>query len=84
MENTGESVYNALNLSLEKRYSHNWSGRISYSLSKAVGTGNDQADKNTYQVEPISTSTRSVRQATSTGGTFCRLALKPRFRKPAA
>jgi hypothetical protein len=49
MENTGEATYNALNLSLEKRYAHNWSGRISYSLSKATGTGNDQADKNTYQ-----------------------------------
>jgi hypothetical protein len=50
MENTGEAVYNALNLSLEKRYANNWSGRISYSLSKATGTGNDQADKNLYQV----------------------------------
>jgi hypothetical protein len=50
MENTGDSTYNALNLSLEKRYAHNWSGRISYSLSKSVGTGNDQADKNLYQV----------------------------------
>jgi hypothetical protein len=50
MENTGESEYNALNLSLEKRYSHKWSARVSYSLSKATGTGNDQADKNTYQV----------------------------------
>ena len=49
MENTGDSDYNALNLSLEKRYAHNWSGRISYSLSKSVGTGNDQADKNLYQ-----------------------------------
>ncbi len=51
MENTGESVYNALNLSLEKRYSNKWSGRISYSLSKSVGTGNNQNDKNTYQVQ---------------------------------
>src|SRR6185436_14908344 len=50
MENTGESVYNALNLSLEKRYANKWSGRISYSLSKAEGTANNQADKNTYQV----------------------------------
>jgi len=49
MENTGESVYNALDLSLEKRYADRWSGRISYSLSKAEGTGNDQADKNLYQ-----------------------------------
>src|SRR5258705_3019226 len=48
-ENTGESVYNALNLSLEKRYANNWSGRLSYSLSKAEGTANDQNDKNTYQ-----------------------------------
>jgi carboxypeptidase family protein len=50
MENTGESTYNALNLSVEKRYSNNWSGRVSYSLSKATGTANDQADKNQYQV----------------------------------
>jgi Carboxypeptidase regulatory-like domain len=49
-ENTGTSVYNALNLSLEKRYANNWSGRISYSLSKATGTANDQADRNQYQV----------------------------------
>jgi hypothetical protein len=48
-ENTGESTYNALNLSLEKRYANNWSGRVSYSLSKAEGTANDQNDKNTYQ-----------------------------------
>lgn len=51
MENTGDSVYNALNLSLEKRHANNWSGRISYSLSKGVGTGNNQADRNTYQVQ---------------------------------
>jgi hypothetical protein len=50
MENTGEADYNALNLSLEKRYAHNWSGRVSYSLSKAAGTAIDQADKNLYQV----------------------------------
>jgi hypothetical protein len=49
-ENTGEATYNALNLSLEKRYANNWSGRVSYSLSKAEGTANDQADKNQYQV----------------------------------
>jgi hypothetical protein len=49
MENTGDSVYNALDLSLEKRYANRWSGRISYSLSKADGTANDQADKNLYQ-----------------------------------
>jgi Carboxypeptidase regulatory-like domain len=48
-ENSGVADYNALNLSLEKRYANNWSGRISYSLSKATGTANDQADKNTYQ-----------------------------------
>jgi len=49
-ENNGQSTYNALNLSLEKRYANNWSGRISYSLSKADGTANDQADRNQYQV----------------------------------
>ena len=49
MENTGDSDYNALDFSLEKRYSNRWSGRIWYSLSKSVGTANDQADKNLYQ-----------------------------------
>jgi hypothetical protein len=49
MENTGEADYNALDISLEKRYSNKWSGRISYSLSKSIGTANDQADKNLYQ-----------------------------------
>lgn len=48
-ENSGEATYNALNLSLEKRYANRWSGRVSYSLSKATGTANDQADKNLYQ-----------------------------------
>jgi Carboxypeptidase regulatory-like domain len=49
MENTGESKYDALNLSLEKRYANNWSGRVSYSLSSSRGTAYEQADKNTYQ-----------------------------------
>jgi hypothetical protein len=49
MENTGYNDYNALNLSLEKRYASNWSGRISYSLSKSTGTAENQADRNTYQ-----------------------------------
>jgi carboxypeptidase family protein len=49
MENTGESTYDGLNLSLEKRYANNWSGRVSYSLSKSRGTGENQADRNTYQ-----------------------------------
>jgi hypothetical protein len=50
MENTGYSDYDALNLSLEKRYSNNWSGRISYSLSKSFGTAENQNITNTYQV----------------------------------
>ncbi len=50
MENTGHSDYNALNLSLEKRYANNWSGRISYSLSKSQGTAENQNITNTYQV----------------------------------
>jgi hypothetical protein len=49
IENWGESDYKALNLSLEKRYSNNWSGRVSYSLSKAMATSNNQADKNLFQ-----------------------------------
>jgi hypothetical protein len=49
MENTGESDYDALNLSLEKRYSNNWQARVSYSLSYSRGTAENQADRNTYQ-----------------------------------
>jgi Carboxypeptidase regulatory-like domain/TonB dependent receptor len=51
MENAGYNDYDALNLSLEKRYANNWSGRISYSLSKSFGTAENQADKNTYQTQ---------------------------------
>lgn len=50
MENTGYNDYDALNVSVEKRYANRWSGRISYSLSKSFGTAENQADKNTYQV----------------------------------
>jgi hypothetical protein len=49
MENTGFNNYDALNLSFEKRYANNWSGRVSYSLSKSRGTAEDQSDKDTYQ-----------------------------------
>jgi len=49
MENTGFNDYDALNLSLEKRYVNRWSGRVSYSLSKSRGTAENQADRNTYQ-----------------------------------
>lgn len=51
MENTGKADYDALNLSLEKRYANNWSGRVSYSLSTARGTAFSQSDKNTDQVQ---------------------------------
>jgi len=36
-ENLGETRYDGLNLALEKRYSHNFSGRVSYSIGKARG-----------------------------------------------
>ena len=45
----GLNDYDALNLSFEKRYAQNWSGRVSYSLSKSRGTAENQNDKNTYQ-----------------------------------
>lgn len=50
MSNDGENNYDALNLQLEKRTSHNWSGRISYSLGYSRGTAENQADKNLLQV----------------------------------
>jgi hypothetical protein len=49
MENTDVSKYDALNFSIEKRYSKYWAGRVSYSLSKSRGTGENQADRNTFQ-----------------------------------
>jgi TonB-dependent receptor-like protein len=49
MDNAGYNDYDALNLSLEKRYANNWSGRVSYSLSRSRGTAENQNDKNTYQ-----------------------------------
>jgi hypothetical protein len=49
MDNSGYNDYDALNLSLEKRYANSWSGRVSYSLSKSSGTAENQDDKNTYQ-----------------------------------
>jgi carboxypeptidase family protein len=49
MENIGYNDYDALNLSFEKRYANNWSGRVSYSLSKSRGTAQDQSDKDTFQ-----------------------------------
>jgi hypothetical protein len=50
MENTGYNDYDALDLSFEKRYANNWSGRISYSLSKSRGTAENQNENNTFQV----------------------------------
>jgi hypothetical protein len=49
MDNSGYNDYDAMNVSLEKRYSSNWSSRVSYSLSKSRGTAENQADRNTYQ-----------------------------------
>jgi hypothetical protein len=35
--NDGETNYNGLQMQLEKRFSHNWSTRVSYTLSRAEG-----------------------------------------------
>ena len=39
-DNLGTMTYDGLNLAVEKRYSHNFSGRISYAIGKARGTVN--------------------------------------------
>jgi hypothetical protein len=36
-QNIGEYTYDALNVVLEKRDSHNWSGRVSYTLANSRG-----------------------------------------------
>ena len=48
-ENSGESVYDAINLQLEKRYADGWSARVSYSLSYSRGTATSQNARNTDQ-----------------------------------
>jgi hypothetical protein len=50
LENTGENLYDALNLQMEKRESNNWAGRLSYSLSSSRGTASAQGDDNLQQV----------------------------------
>jgi hypothetical protein len=49
LENGGESVYDAINLQLEKRYADAWSARVSYSLSYSRGTAATQDARNTDQ-----------------------------------
>ena len=49
LENGGESVYDAINLQLEKRYADAWSARVSYSLSYSRGTAANQNARNTDQ-----------------------------------
>ena len=39
-DNLGSTTYDGLNLAIEKRYSHNFSGRVSYSIGKARGNVN--------------------------------------------
>jgi hypothetical protein len=50
MENNGETTYDALNLSIDKRYVHRWFWRVAYTLSSSRGTADNQADRDTYQV----------------------------------
>jgi hypothetical protein len=49
LENHGESVYDALNLQVERRYAAGWSARVSYSLSYSRGTATGQDARDTDQ-----------------------------------
>jgi hypothetical protein len=49
LENGGESVYDALNLQLDKHYADAWSVRLSYALSYSRGTAESQDARNTDQ-----------------------------------
>jgi hypothetical protein len=49
LENSGESVYDAMDLQLEKRHVDRWSARVSYSLSYSRGTAANQNERNTDQ-----------------------------------
>jgi hypothetical protein len=51
ISNGAETEYDGLNLQLEKRYSNNWSGRVSYALSSARGnTEGSGTDDNPFQL----------------------------------
>lgn len=48
--NDGDGTYDGINLQFEKRYSNNWSARISYSVGYSRGsTGNSGTDDNDFQ-----------------------------------
>jgi hypothetical protein len=50
-QNIGQYTYDALNVVLEKRDSHNWSGRISYTLANSRGNNSGAlTSTNNYQV----------------------------------
>jgi hypothetical protein len=50
-QNIGEYTYDALNVVLEKRDSHNWSGRASYTLANSRGNNSGAlTSTNNYQV----------------------------------
>jgi hypothetical protein len=49
--NTGETNYDALQLSLDKRFAHGFSTRVSYTLAKGTGnTGANGASQSVYQL----------------------------------
>ncbi|HKB11939.1 MAG TPA: carboxypeptidase regulatory-like domain-containing protein [Vicinamibacterales bacterium] len=49
--NAGSSQFDGLNVSVEKRYSHNWAARISYAAGYARGNAEaDQTHQNNYQL----------------------------------
>jgi hypothetical protein len=51
ISNGAQTKYDGLNLQLEKRYSNNWSGRVSYALSSARGnTEGSGTDTNPFQL----------------------------------
>jgi hypothetical protein len=49
--NDGSSLFDGVNFSLEKRYSHHWAARVSYATGYARGNAEaDQTHNNNYQV----------------------------------
>jgi len=49
--NAGSSQFDGVNVSLEKRYSHNWAARVSYAIGYARGNSEaNQTDTDNYQM----------------------------------
>ena len=71
IESVGQSEYDALNLSIEKRYANNWGGRLSYAFGHSRGNSFEQFGTNGPSLD-------GVRRRCSVSSTWPRTGKTPR------